>query len=490
MANQSVQTLTDAQKVSPLQLTRTQWQAGMTEQSHLANAFLTEPVVAETVAMIFGFKYKNPMQLLMNSIGGKEVIGNRQYQWRLMGDSEKAVPVSVAAFDGVANLGQYHTDFKVGFPEKHFDVKDYLRSDEGTILRVKYEPYQTGDHWIYTLELATSEATDYIAATEVALGSMFSKEYTALAEYDEGGYTTSSTPMELRNHMTTIAKSDSITRSAATDVMVLSLPDPDNPTKTTNLWTSYREWLFMQQWYREQERMAMYSRYNANAQGEVKVFSDNGRPVYVGAGIEEQIEMGETREYTKLSTEIVQEFLSNLSYNRKDMGDRKFVGFSGEFGIMEFHHAMKESFADWNISDASFTIEGKNMELKFGSQFKTFRGLNGTELTLMHFPLYDDTIMHRKLHPVTKKPLESYKMTVLDFGKVSGSTSNVVKMVKKDSEMLYWHVAGSISPTGPSKSLSTLRSNSRDGYSVHALTECGYKIYNPTSCGQLICNAQ
>lgn len=475
-------------KLSKLQLTRGQWQSGMTYQNHLSTAFLTEPVVSKTISMVFGYKYKNPLTLLTTMMGSVE-INNRQFGWQLMGDTEKAVPISVAPQTNAnagATFGLNNSSFLVGFPERYFAVKDVLASDDRTLVRIIDEPYQDGINWMYRLELISSDNEASIAASQVAVGAEFSKEYTALAEYDEGGNTTSATPFELRNHLTTIAKQDAITRSAATDVLVISMPDPENPSKTTDLWTRYREWLFMQQWYREAERLLMYSRYNADAKGVVQTKSNNGLPIYMGAGVQEQIEMGEIREFTKMSEDFISEFITDLSYNRKDMGDRDFKGLSGEYGLKDFHYAMKEALQDWNISDATFTYEGSNMNLTFGSQFKSYQGLNGTKYTPMHMPLYDDTTIHRTKHPLTLKPIESYRHTVIDFGAINGSEQNVTKMYKKDSEYLYWHVAGSISPTGPAKSMNTLRSNARDGYSVHALSECGIRIKNPYSCGEMI----
>ena len=75
-------------------------------------------------------------------------------------------------------------------------------------------------------------------------------------------------------------------------------------------------------------------------------------------------------------------------------------------------------------------VSGSGQNLALGGQFTTYKGLNGVELTIKHFPFYDNPIHNRRLHPVTGKPLESYRMTFIDFGMRDGS-SNVVKVVKK-----------------------------------------------------------
>ncbi len=481
--------LSGEQRISPLQVSRGRWHSGLTESNHLAYAFLSEPaILSETLSYVFGRMYKNPLELLTNGLGKTKVLGNREYDWYMMGDHEKSIPVVENFGDGGLTPGIGGTSFRVRFPEKYFAMRDILISDSKTQVRVMEEPYQDGTDWVYVLRLTTSDASKFISPADLAPGAEFSKEFTAVSEFEEGGNTTYATPFKLRNHMSTLRKAYAVTREAATDVMILRMPDPANPSKTTELWTKFQEWTAMSQWYMEKERALMYNRYNADAVGTVSLQGTDGRPVYLGAGIEQQIEAGEVREYTVLTENIIREFLMDLSYNRKDSGERKFVALTGEYGMDAFDRAMKSSMQSYNIIDTKF-ITGSGRELGFGGQFKTYRGLNGTELTLMHYPMYDDTVRNRRLHPTTGRPLESYKFTVLDISNIGGQP-NICKVTKKDSQDLMWHVAGSISPYGPAKAMSTMRSNAKDGYSVHFLTEEGVQILNPTSCGQLICVAQ
>lgn len=67
---------------------------------------------------------------------------------------------------------------------------------------------------------------------------------------------------------------------------------------------------------------------------------------------------------------------------------------------------------------------------------------------------------NRKLHPVTKKPLESYRMTFLDLGRRDGE-ANIVKVVRKDREFVTWTTGGAVLPSGYGKSINTLRSNGK-----------------------------
>src|SRR5699024_2680390 len=116
----------------------------------------------------------------------------------------------------------------------------------------------------------------------------------------------------------------------------------------------------------------------------------------------------------------------------------------------------------------------------------TYKGLNGIELTLMHYPVYDDPVHNRELNPLTQRPLESYRATFIEYGQYDGS-ANIVKMAKKDSEQLMWYNGGSTSPSG-GKTSKTAFGTKYDGYEVEVLSEVGIKLQNPLSCGELVPN--
>ena len=86
--------------------------------------------------------------------------------------------------------------------------------------------------------------------------------------------------------------------------------------------------------------------------------------------------------------------------------------------------------------------------------------------------------------------MESYRMTFLDFGTRDGE-SNISKVVRKDREMVQWYTGGAVAPgAGHAKSINTLRSNAKDGYSVHFLTEQGIMVKDPTTSGELILDVE
>lgn len=477
--------------VNNLQLYQGKKFAGLTDENHLSAAFLTEPeMVNNTLSFIFGTNYGNPLTLLTGGLGRTRTVTNRQYQWRLMGELERPVPIIRNLGDGSTTPGIYGQTFRVVLRDKDFVSGEVLIPDDRDYpVIVIGDPVQDGDGFIYTLKLVSPDTSKFMPPALLAAGKEFSKDYSA---YEEGGsrsgITTYATPFEMRNHLTTQRKTYEITGSAASSVLAIQMKDP-NSGKSSYMWTDVQEWMAYAQWYRELERSQIYSVFNAKPNGTVDIKGENGRPVYIGAGLREQIAPANKRTYNTLTENVIREFLMDLSYNVIDKGQRKFVALCGE-GFMDlFDRAMKESIGARNMTivDSKF-ITGSGQELTLGGQFTTYKGLNGTEVTLMHMPIYDDPIHNRKKHPITGRPLESYRATFIDFGMYDGE-SNIMKVARKDREQVIWTTAGSVDPSGHSKSKSNIRSNTTDGYAVHMLAETGIMLQNPMSCGELILEA-
>lgn len=95
--------------------------------------------------------------------------------------------------------------------------------------------------------------------------------------------------------------------------MVIELYGPDG--QKTKLWTKLAEWTALGQWYREIDKMLLYSVYNKNSMGTVTLKGENSRPVYHGAGLRQQISPANKRTYYKLTYELLDNFLLDLSYN-------------------------------------------------------------------------------------------------------------------------------------------------------------------------------
>ena len=484
-------------KLSPLQLTPLRkLPVGMTEENHLSQFYLSEPEKMDAVlAYAFGTQNENVLSMLTGGLGNTKFIGNREYTWDLHGQNDRRLFLSRNHLGGGTQPGLAGSTFRIYFDEKFFYVTDNIVSAHGVQLRVQEEPYQDGTDWVYTVQIV-DQSLDFIDPIEVDLGGSFSKDYSTVEEAStRGGGTNFSAPMKFTNQLSTLRKGYACTRDAATSgYMTMELYSPDG--KATKMWTQLQEWTAMSQWYQEIDKSMIYSTYSKTPEGYTNLKGENQRPIYTGAGIRQQISPANIRYYSKLTYAILDDFLLDLSYAaNKWGGGQNFVALTGKMGMREFNSAIS-AYAKGNnitVTDAGTFIKGNGDELELTGYFKKVTFLNGVSLTVKEFAPYDDPVRGgANLHPVTKKPIESYRFTILNFGSTkTGGKSNIRKVAKKSSEQSMWHVCGSTTPFGDvAKSISTMRSNSFDGYEVHMLAQIGVQMEDCTSAGELIYNVE
>jgi hypothetical protein len=460
------------------------------------NTYLTEPAkMSPVLSYIFGYLNQgNIIDYITNGMGRMETIESRFVVWDVMIEHDKAVEIMDAKWQGAAIVatdvpGLNQTPLQLWLKEKWFGPGAILEFDDKEFqARVVSEPYQDGNEWVYNVVVADGQSDSFIPPSVLTRGNAVSRVGSA---YEEGSEQADifnyQTPFKLRSHLTTMRASYDITGDAYASVMVIAMRDPKTK-KQTNMWATYQEWVAMRQWFERVDYMTMYAKFNANTDGTVSLQGANGRPVYIGAGLLQQISPSNKRNFTTLTLETLDTFLSDLSYNIRSFGERKFMGLSGEMGLMELDRVLREKASGYTLVDSKF-ISGSGQDLTLGGQFTSYKGLNGVELTLKHFPLYDNTVHNRKLHPITGKPLESYRITFFDIGMRDGQ-SNLRKVVRKGRELNMWYTGGAVSPSGFANSRDALRSNAKDGYTVHMLSEQTTILMDPTTSGELICDAE
>lgn len=481
-----------------LVLYKGKWFSDLIDTAKIEYASKQNPYqVATVLSLVFGTKdngYNTSLDMLTGGLGNVMTIDKPSFEWKVMVDADRAVTIRDAKWNGVSvtpgmTPGLGNTPIMLWLEDNWFGPTAILEFDDKEYqVRVSGAPYQDGNLWVYTCFIADGQPSSYIPAELLMPGKQVSRLASAVEEYsEEGDILNYHTHFAMRNYLTTIRINYDITGSAYSEVMAVALKDPKTG-KTSYLWADYQEWVALREWYKRCEQMLVYAKNNVNKDGSCNLKGSNGRPVFIGAGLLEQIAPSNRRYYTRLTAELLEDFLFDLSYNVLGTNERKFVGLTGEMGMREFDRILKEKMVNMNLIDTVF-VTGSGDNLTFGGQFKTYKMTNGIELTLKYFPLYDDPVHNRKLHPVTLKPLESYRITFLDLGR-RDNEANVVKVVRKDREFVCWTTGGSLLPSGYAKDKNTLRSNGKDGYTVFFLGEMGIMLKDPRGCGELIMEAE
>lgn len=472
-----------------LQMYRTKYSSDLLDENAISQSLLTERHEASnTLSYLFGIEDHSVLDYLTGGTGRTMTIENREYQWKVMIEQERPITIEKAEdFGGTVSesstSGLGGTPIYIWTAEKRFDAGALIEFDDNNFqARVMGEPVSDGHYYRSTLMTMNNDSSYYIPGQYLLPGSQLSIVGSA---YEEGSKEADiidyEFPVTLKNQLTIMRKKYEITGSAYASVMVIAMRDPKTK-KTTKYWAPWQEWLALRKWYKNMDYQLVYGQYS---DGSVK--GSTGRPVYTGAGLLQQISPSTRRSYTKLTTSLLQDFLFDISYNTRGLGNRNYVALTGEMGMKEFDRVLREQAATYNLIDTKF-VSGSGQNLTLGGQFTTYKMLNGITLTLKHFPAYDDTYHHRKLHPVTGKPLESYRMTFLDFGMYDGEP-NIVKVVRKGREMVMWTVGGALTSNGFVNNKNQVMSNSYDGYVVNMMAEVGIMVKNPSSCGELYMNA-
>lgn len=258
----------------------------------------------------------------------------------------------------------------------------------------------------------------------------------------------------------------------------------DSNGKWHDSWVKYAEVEYWQQWYRELERGFWYSRSTDT------VLGANGRPVMTGPGLQEQLEDSHIYRYSFLTAKLIEEYLMDIFYSRiKPGAQRKIKAFTGEYGMLMFHRAIQ----DWAEKTGFITIVqdlaiGKTSSpymdnaLWGGYQFTKYRMANGAELELVHNPLYDDREINFEIDPLSGFPVESQRITFLDFTG-QGDKSNI-RIINKKNGYKLGYVAGLSNPYGPNNG--KLMSHSGNYYEMHVEKQVGLHTEDITRCGELI----
>ena len=485
-----------------LQLYRGRRFSDLVDENMISNALLTKPhEVSGLLSLVFGTKddgVSTAIDLITGGLGKTMIIENREFEWSVMIDSEHAINIRWAKANGQEITSANYSSVTPGangqpiflaLEEKWFGPGAILSFDDYKFqVRVSGTPYQDGSAWVYECYVVDQSNAAYIPGEFLLPGRQVSRMGSAYEEYsDEADIIGYQTPFKMRNQLQTLRLSYDITGDAYSTVLAIALKDPESG-KTSYLWSDYQYWIALREWKRREEKELLFAKGNRQQDGTYNLKGTNGRYVAKMSGLFEQISPANVRYYTTLTAELLEDFLFDLCYNLLGTNERKFIALTGEMGIREFDRILKEKVASFHMIDTVF-VTGSGQNLTLGGQFTTYKMTNGIELTLKRCALFDNMEIFRQLHPLTGKPLMSYTFLFVDLGQRDGQ-ANVVKVCRKGREFVQWFTGGSVAPNGYANSITTMRSNSRDGYQVHFLGEMGIMLRNPLSCGILYCDAE
>lgn len=469
------------------------WHANMTEKNHLGKALIIKPDVFEGyMTQIFTSKFysDNPLTAALTGSDRKKTINGTEWEWSLRGATTRPLVIVENVLDAtVTRPGIGKTTFRIKLDEDWYKAGDVIHpGNKKYQVRIQEVVGRKGNGTIYLVRLMSDNDSAFLPLAYLKVGTLWAKLFSQYEEAaEQSGSTQYALPITLKNRMSRYRKMYEVTGDAANEVLAVKIPDSTG--KMHDTWIKYNEVEYWQQWYRELERGAWYSRSTDT------VLGANGRPIYSGPGVQEQLEDSHTHNYSFLSAKLIEEYLMDIFYGRIKPGQKRSIkAYTGEYGMIIFHNAIQ----DWanqsgfiKIVD-QFMIDKTKSEyhqnaFAAGYQFVKYRMANGSELELIHNPLYDDREINFEIDPVTGYPIESMRFTFLDFSE--GGVKSNIQWIDKANGLKLGYVAGLHNPFGPNTNQS-LMSHAGDYYEMHVQKQFGIHIEDVTRCGELILQRQ
>jgi hypothetical protein len=395
----------------------------------------------------------------MTMAKGKMVeIDNEIYRWKLVGAQEKFLR-SVEVLDGLdaadAKPGLGRTNFRVKLDEGWYSYPDVIEGEHDDYkLEVVSGPEQDGNGYIYTLRLQTDDFSKFFPSEYLAVGREFSKVWTSVAsEFNEDfGTMQFGSSFELECQVGAFAQKFTVTDKAMREDGRLGMPVPYRDEKTGKVKYS-EKFIPLAEAKNENElydgiEYAMWKGEKSTSVG------TQGYIKRTGPGVRQQLRDGHIMFYNGALTEsMLYDYLDAIFFSRVSEGQRKITAMTGTMGATAFHNMLATSASSFLTVDTHYIAQRGSdpRHLSYGAQFVHYKGINGIEVDLVINPLYDDTKFCKRMHPVyTNKPIDSWRMTFMDFGSDSDGNDNMTMLSVKDTRR-YGYIPGTVGPMGPIK---------------------------------------
>lgn len=478
--------------------------SGLTSANNLAAMFGEKPImVSNMLDTIYKVNLQDDLVSKINEYPTLELADDREYQWMLMGADSKNLPLEKAtdlagnAFTAASKPGQHNSRWYMFFPEQLFFQQHVIVGEKPDLYHVliRSEGRQVGSSWRYEVELLTGNRELYIPYAELAAGTRWSVDYTVQGQYLEkkGSGISFTSPFLMSNRINHIRKEYMVPG----EMILKGQNEPvsfnwqyaadGGQVKTIKTWINRIDFELDKAFRREKAKLMFFGKSNRDENGKYLNIGDAGGEIKTGMGLREQISPANIFNYTSFNIETLVDFALSLSVGKLPEDSRHFVIGTGEHGLKMISRAI-EQYAGAQALDYN-RIEG----IKGGSkgsyhrpQFVKFADINGISFEFLHIPWYDDYVRNKTYHP-DGGLVESYRLTIMDFGTSQGNP-NIQQVRIKGQDEVFGYTPGLRDPYQPGGARTSPRmmASKVDGYEITRADWCGLKVHNPLRMGEWI----
>lgn len=472
------------------------------EENNIATLYKTQPEEIDPVvtAALALMNRQSPLDAMLEKMGATETlrVGNREMQWDLElrpdnGYTITKSPTEIYGQSTTMTLGYGNQEFAVGLGDANaFIPGDIVVPEDERVQLVCTRSAQDGLNTIYYFQIANPSIASSIQSSKVATGMKMTRWSTIAAEYsDRGGSGQISRPVKLRNSLMTLRDTYSISRNAKQTKNVIEITNPSNPSEKTWYWADRYYWNFLEQVKRGTDIMLLESVYNQGSNISTILKDEAGRPLYMGAGLQDQISPSNLFYYNGVLTfdyldEIVSELANQVSVFGTDANLTLFAGKGLRRAITNAVVAKYTATAIPTVFQPGITFlkDDKNDFEFFQRNTSRITFSFGNVLNIVPMDIFSDVSYYKQKisngFPDTRKSMEGF---IVNMGSVT--KNNVVKVYREGAENLMAVVEGMIGADGKQAKNPT---SGKDGYTGHVLRELGICLKDPMGSARIIYN--
>ena len=485
--------------LTPLQEYEPKDFSGIVTTNHLGALYQEKPQeTSNLVTMLYRSNRGMNFGMILKQFTPMYCETDADFRWHLQGDSRKNIPLVVALVNGSAvtaasKTGIAGAKFNLVFPERYFSDTNLIVGEKNSVYPIRVigipEPYGAGQ-WSYPCELFTGDQTLFIPYEELIAGKKFSKEWSIVSKTlsVKGGSPNYTSPFAMRNVFSMIRMEDTRPGNMISRPVAFSWPaiDENGKQKLFTTWTQYADWEFEQQFQDAKDKLINFATLNRSDDGKFLQKDISGFEIEQGAGLEQQIESGNISYYNgfELDIEWLTEHIMDLTDNEKGYGEtRKVVMRTGKWGAYLFSLAIKNYSQLYTPLSTDKMIYNAAGGFGFKDNFVEYSAPDGSILSVLVDPAFDDKERNKIMHPSGKGVAKSYEYQILNVGKVGGE-DNIRPVYLKNGSDIFGMEPGLRDPFQPNLP-TRFMSNGKDGYTIHRAFVGGVMVKDPTRCATI-----
>ena len=487
------------QYVSPLQEYEPKDWAGLTTKTHLGAIYQVKPQDAsDLVTLLYKANYGTNFGVFLRRFSPVRLQTDDGFRWRLQGSSKKNVPVVEVQVNGSAistssRVGLNGARFTMIFPEMHFSDTNLIVGEKNSVYPIRIvnipDAYGAG-LFSYECELFSSDPTAFIPYEELTAGKRFSREWSPVEQTlsKKGGTPTYTSPFSMINNFSMIRMQDTRPGNMIKRPVAFSWPvvNEDGQTSIMTTWMQYADWEFEQQFQDMKNKLQNFATTNRRDDGTFAQKGDSGFEIQQGAGLEQQIESSNVVFFNdfELDIEWLTEHIMDASDNARDgtHGDvRTVVMRTGMWGAYQFHKAIKSYTQLYTPLRNTDMMYRKGDGWGYHENFMEYWGPDGSKISVIVDPMYDDKERNKIMHPSGKGVAKSYEYQILNISRVGGE-DNIKLVYQEGNEDIMAYQKGLRDPYTANYAMNHDIASSVDGYTIHRAFIGGVMVKDPTRC--------